>query len=132
MHPAEQIGAVRGDRRDPSVSDLLGGIITDVQTLVRKEIALQAREIQQRIDSAAARLAALVALGSVVALGGGLVALGLALAVAHVVGWPAWGGLLAVGGVMALGGAIWLVGYRRTHRRDVQEWHRTRTSFDTR
>jgi len=132
MRAAQQVGAPRNERGDTSVSSLLGGIVTDVQTLVRKEIALQSREIQQRIDGAAVSMGQLVAVGCLAVLGAGLVAVGLALAVAQAAGWPAWGGLLAVGGVLAVAGVIGLALYQRAHRRDGQEWHGIRTSSGTR
>lgn len=58
------------------------------------------REIQDRIDGAVASVVQLIAVGAMVGLGGGLLALGLSFGVAQVFLWPIWGGLLAVGGAI--------------------------------
>jgi hypothetical protein len=121
MSAVGQLEPRRAGRGEPSVSSLLRCIVADLQTLVRKEIALQTREIQDRIDGAVASVVQLIAVGAMVGLGGGLLALGLSFGVAQVFLWPTWGGLLAVGGALALGGVIGFIAWRHSPRRDEEK-----------
>ena len=69
--------------RDTSVASLLGGIVGDAQELVRKEIALARQEIREEISSAKDAGIQLAIAGAVLAVGGLLLVLMLAQALAR-------------------------------------------------
>ena len=118
MRPALHIDAPPPEPPGPTVFDLLSDILADLQTLIRKEIALQTREIHDRIDGAASAIGQLIAVGAIVSLGGLLLALGLAFGIAQLFGWPPWAGLLTIGGALAIGGLAGLAVRRRGRRQD--------------
>lgn len=94
-----------------SMSSLVGGIITDAQQLIRQELLLARREIQDEINKA--KVAALsVAVGGFVLLLGTIL---LCVGIAHLITWatqgviPLFGSYLIVGGVLAGAGAALLL-----------------------
>jgi protein-S-isoprenylcysteine O-methyltransferase Ste14 len=94
--------------RDASVASLLGGIVNDAQELVRKEIALARQEIREEIGNAKdAGIRLGIAIG-VLAVGGLLLVLMLAQALADLLNWPTWAGYGVVGVVLAIAGYILL------------------------
>ena len=94
--------------RDASVASLLGGIVNDAQELVRKEIALARQEIREEIGNAKdAGIRLGIAIG-VLAIGGLLLVLMLAQALADLLNWPTWAGYGVVGVVLAIVGYILL------------------------
>ena len=92
--------------RESSVSTLLSGIVGDAQTLVRQEIALARQEIREEIDQAKEAGIKLGISGAVLAVGGLLLVLALAQALADLLDWPTWAGYGIVGIVLAIGGYI--------------------------
>jgi len=92
--------------REPSVSTLLSGIVGDAQELVRKEIALARQEIREEINNAKDAGIKLVIAGAVLAVGGLLLVLTLAQALAYFLNWPVWTGYGIVGVVLAAVGYI--------------------------
>lgn len=94
--------------RDTSVASLLGGIVGDAQELVRKEIALARQEIREEITSAKDAGIQLAIAGAVLAVGGLLLVLMLAQALADLLNWPTWAGYGIVGVVLAIVGYIML------------------------
>lgn len=91
-----------------SAAGLVGGIVSDVQTLVRKEIALARQETLEEIGKLKTAAVALAVAGATLAVGGVLLLLFLAQGLADLVNWPTWAGYLVVGGLLAIVGAILL------------------------
>jgi hypothetical protein len=91
----------------PSITSLLGGIVDDVRTLVRQEIALARRELRQEWDKAKAAFGS-IAVGAAMLAFSGL--LGVFMLV-HFLHWvtgealPLWGCYGIIGGSVALIGA---------------------------
>ncbi len=91
---------------DVSVATLLSGIVGDAQELVRKEIALARQEIREEIGAAKDAGIRLAIAGVVLAVGGLLLVLTLAQALADLLDWPVWAGYGLVGVVLAIVGTI--------------------------
>lgn len=100
--------------RDTSIAALLKGIVTDIQTLLREEIALARVELNQQATRAKAAAASLGVAIAALAFGGTFLLIALALGVADLMDWPAWAGFLAVAVVLTVGGLIaWSTARRR-------------------
>jgi protein-S-isoprenylcysteine O-methyltransferase Ste14 len=89
---------------EPSVATLLSGIVADAQELVRQEIALARQEVREEINTAKDAGIKLGIAGAVLAIGGLLLVLTLAQALADLFNWPAWAGYGLVGVVLAIVG----------------------------
>jgi len=110
----------------PSLSSLVGGIVNDAQQLIRQEVALAKREVQQEITKVKA-----VAAAGAVALA--LAVVGLLLLchmLVYLLHWasndhvserlPLWGCYLIVGGVfLVAGGVLALVAKNKANQIDV-------------
>jgi hypothetical protein len=90
----------------PSLATLVGGIVSDLQTLIRQELQLARREVQQEFDKAKFGIGMLAA-------GAGLMALAiipllfmLVHLIAHFAGLPLWASFGIVGGGFALLGGL--------------------------
>ena len=94
--------------REPSLASLLSGIVGDAQVLVRQEIALARQEIREEISNAKDAGISLAIAGGVLAVGGLLLVLTLAQALAYFLHWPVWVGYGVVGTVLAIVGYILL------------------------
>lgn len=105
--------------RDASVSQLLSGIVGDAQTLVRQEIALARQEIREEIDTAKSAAIKLGIAGGVLAIGGLLLILMLAQALADLLNWPVWAGYGIVGVILAIAGYVLL----STAQKQIKEVH---------
>jgi len=92
--------------REPSVATLLSGIVGDAQTLVRQEITLARQEVREEIANAKEAGIKLGIAGAVLAIGGLLLVLTLAQALADLLNWPVWAGYGIVGVVLAIAGYI--------------------------
>jgi len=92
----------------PSAASLVGGIVGDVQDLVRKEIALARQETLEEIGKFKTAGIALAVAGAVLAAGGLLLVLSLAQGLADLVNWPNWAAYVLVGGILAITGFILL------------------------
>jgi len=89
---------------DGSVSQLISGIVSDAQVLVRQEIALARQEISEEISNAKQAGIKLGIAGGVLAIGGLLLILALAQAIADLLNWPTWAGYALVGVGLAIVG----------------------------
>jgi hypothetical protein len=88
------------------MASLVGGLIDDIQRLVRQEIALARREIHNEWTKTKSAAVLLGGGAGVLALGVVLLAVMFAKLVALVL--PEWAGFLIVGGVLAILGGILL------------------------
>lgn len=92
--------------REASLTSLVSGIISDTQTLVRQEIALAKQEIREEMSTAKAATMKLAIAGAVLVVGGLLLVLALAQALAAVLHWPVWAGYVSVGAVLVVAGYV--------------------------
>ena len=99
---------------DASIGSLLKGIITDVQTLIREEIALARVELTEQAVAARTAVLRFAAAAGAVACGCALLLVALALGLADALQWPPWAGFAVVGGALGL---ISLVLYLSARRR---------------
>lgn len=87
-----------------SLGEILGGLATDIQALVRGEVALARAELDQKLDRLILSLVWLLG-GALLGFAGLVVVLeGIAAALAYVL--PDWAALLIVGAVIVAVGAI--------------------------
>jgi hypothetical protein len=87
-----------------SLSQLVAGLSSDLQTLVHKEAELATREVENKLDAAKLQVATL-GLGVAALAGGGLVLLAAAVLGLSLV-LPAWAAALVVGLVVMVIGAV--------------------------
>ena len=129
--------------QESSVASLLGGIVGDAQVLVRQEIALARQEIREEIGNAKDTGVKLATAGAVLAIGGLLLVLALAQALAYFLHWPAWAGYGIFGIVLAVVGYILLSAAQRRMKqispipdktietlKENVEWIKDRTTSD--
>jgi hypothetical protein len=90
----------------PSMASLLGGIVSDIQTLVRQEITLAKAEMLREWDKAKTAAGALAAGAATLAVGAFFLCVTLACVLAGPVGLPWWAAFLIVGGVLTLAGVV--------------------------
>jgi len=98
----------------PSMASLLGGIVSDIQTLIRQEVALARSEIQREWDKAKTAAGSMAVGSAILALGGILLCLMVVHLLAWAFGypntpgreWALWVAYLIVGGVLAVLGAV--------------------------
>jgi uncharacterized membrane protein YqjE len=90
----------------PSMSSLLGGIASDIQTLVRQEIALAKTEMLGEWDKAKTAAGSLAAGVAVLAVGVFFLCVTVVCVLAEVARLPWWASFLIVGGVLAVLGAV--------------------------
>jgi protein-S-isoprenylcysteine O-methyltransferase Ste14 len=104
----------------PSVASLLGGIASDLQTLIRQEIALAKAEFLREWDKAKAAAGAMAVGAAVLALGGLFLCLTVVAVFHEVVGLPWWASFLIVGGVFTgLGAVLFFMGRNQAARVNV-------------
>lgn len=92
----------------PSMSSLVGGIVHDAQQLIRQEMTLARREIQQELDKAKTAAVSFGAAVAVLALGAVLLSFMLVYLLSEMAGLPWWASFAIVGGVLAVVGGILL------------------------
>lgn len=102
-----------GDFVQDSVGALVRGILNDLRTLIREEVALARVEIREQAGRA--KMAALsfgVAVAAL-AFGGIFLLIAMALGIAALLGWPAWTGFLVVAVLLCVGGFVTLSSGRK-------------------
>src|SRR5437764_1209071 len=90
----------------PSMASLLGGIVTDVQALVRQEITLAKAEIIGEWDKAKTAAGSMALGAAFLSLGGVLLCTTVVCALHEVAGLPWWVSFLIVGGSLTVLGAV--------------------------
>lgn len=97
---------VEYSREEPSIAELLGGLVGDAQTLVRKEIDLAKEEARQELDKAK-QGAISIGIGAAIAAAGGiLLSHMLALLLQALLPIPLWASYLIVGALLAIIGGV--------------------------
>jgi len=102
-----------------SLGGLIRGILTDLRTLLREEVALARVEIREQATRArAAAMSFGVAIGAL-AFGATFLLIAVAIGVADLLNWPVWAGFLIVAVLLALIGFVMLSSGRK-QLRDVR------------
>jgi len=95
----------------PSMSALVGGIVNDAQQLIRQEMLLARREVQQELDKAKTAAVSFGAAVAILAFGALLLCFMLVYLLNEAAGLPLWGSFAIVGAVFViLGGIFFAVG----------------------
>jgi uncharacterized membrane protein YqjE len=99
-----------------SLGTLVRGILMDLRTLIREEIALARVEIKEQATRArAAALSFGIAAGALL-FGATFLLVAIAMALADLLNWPVWAGFLAVAILLALIGVVTLASGRKQLR----------------
>ena len=92
--------------RPESLGGLIRGILMDVRTLIREEIALARVEIRDQATRArAAAMSFGIAVGALL-IGGTFLLIAIAMGIADLLNWPAWAGFLVVAVLLAIIGSV--------------------------
>jgi uncharacterized membrane protein YqjE len=103
------VGASQRQDDEPTVAQLLGGLVGDAQTLVRKEVELATQEVKNEIDKARQGAVSLGIGGSIAAVGAIFLLLMIVNVLVEVLGLSYWVSYLIVGGAMTVIGVLLLV-----------------------
>ena len=96
---------------------LIRGILMDLRTLIREEIALARVEIREQAGRARAAALSFGMAAAALLFGATFLLVALATAIADVLGWPLWAGFLAVAVLLSLIGFVALSSGRKQLRR---------------
>jgi hypothetical protein len=96
-----------------SIGGLLRGILNDVRTLIREEVALARLEISEQAGRARAAAISFAIAGVALVFGVTFLLVALATAIADLLNWPVWAGFLVVAVVLSMIGVITLATGRR-------------------
>jgi uncharacterized membrane protein YqjE len=96
-----------------TIRGLVRGILNDLRTLIREEIALARVEIREQAGRAKAAALSFGIAVAALAFGGIFLLVAVALGIANLIGWPAWTGFLIVALVLAIGGLVTLSSGRK-------------------
>jgi hypothetical protein len=102
--------------RHETIGGLIRGILTDLKTLIREEIALA--RVEMREQAGRARGAALsfgLAAGALL-FGVAFLLIAAATAIAELLDWPVWAGFLVIAGLLSVVGFVSLSSGRRQLR----------------
>ena len=101
---------------DESLGGLIRGIMHDLRTLVREEIALARVEIREQVGHARAAAISLGMAAGALLIGGVFLLIAAATAIADILDWPAWSGFLIIAVLLSLVGFVALAAGRRQVR----------------
>jgi hypothetical protein len=96
-----------------SIGSLIRGILMDLRTLVREEIALARVEIREQAGRARGAAVSFGIAATALLFGGAFLLVALATAIADLLNWPVWAGFLVVAVVLSLVGFITLASGRK-------------------
>jgi MFS family permease len=96
-----------------SFGSLVRGILTDLRTLVREEIALARVEIREQAGRARAAAISFGIAAAALVFGGSFLLVAIATAIADLLDWPVWSGFLIVAALLSLIGLVTLASGRK-------------------
>jgi hypothetical protein len=99
-----------------SIGGLLRGILNDLRTLIREEIALAQVEIREQATKARTAAMSFGVAAAALAFGGTFLLVALAIGIADVLDWPAWTGFLIVALLLSVLGFLTLSSGRKQLR----------------
>jgi uncharacterized membrane protein YqjE len=96
-----------------SIGSLIRGILMDLRTLVREEIALARVEIREQAGRARAAAVSFGIAAAALLFGGAFLLVAIATAIADLLNWPVWAGFLVVAVILSLVGFVTLASGRK-------------------
>ena len=96
-----------------STGSLIRGILNDLRTLIREEIALARAEMREQAGRARSAALSFGIAAAALAFGGTFLLVAIALGIATLLGWPAWAGFLIVALLLGIGGYVTLSSGRK-------------------
>ena len=102
--------------RHDTIGGLIRGILTDLKTLLREEIALARVEFREHAGKARATALSFGMAAGALIFGAAFLLIAIAMAIAEVAGWPLWAGFLIVAALLAVIGVVALSSGRRKLR----------------
>jgi uncharacterized membrane protein YqjE len=96
-----------------SSGGLIRGILNDLRTLIREEISLARVEIREQAGRARAAAMSFGIAVAALAFGGIFLLIAIALGIAYLLNWPAWGGFLVTAALLSLIGFFALASGRK-------------------
>ena len=102
-----------GDFVQDSIGSLVRGILNDMRTLIREEIALARVELREQAGRAKTAAFSFGIAAGALAFGGIFLLIAIALGIATLLGWPAWTGFLIVAILLFIGGYVMLASGRK-------------------
>jgi len=96
-----------------STGSLIRGILNDLRTLIREEIALARVEMREQAGRARAAALSFGIAAAALAFGGIFLLVAIALGIAYLLGWPAWTGFLIMALLLGIGGYVTLSSGRK-------------------
>jgi uncharacterized membrane protein YqjE len=102
-----------GDFVQDSIGSLIRGILNDIRTLIREEIALARVELREQASRAKAAAFSFGVAAAALVFGGIFLLVAIALGIAYLIGWPAWAGFLVVAVLLCAGGLFSLSSGRK-------------------
>ena len=104
---------------DESIGGLIRGILMDLRTLLREEIALARVEIRAQAGKARAAAMSFGMAAAALFFGGTFLLIALATGIAELLNWPIWAGFLIVAGLLSVAGFVLLT----SGRKQLQTFH---------
>lgn len=92
--------------RDESIGSLLRGILTDLRTLIREEIALARVELREQAGRVRAAAISYGIMAAALGMGTIFLLVAAATAISDVLAWPLWAGFLTVAVVLGVIGFV--------------------------
>ena len=96
-----------------STVSLIRGILNDLRTLIREEIALARVEMREQAGRARSAALSFGIAAAALAFGGIFLLVAIALGIANLLGWPAWTGFLIMALLLSIGGYVTLSSGRK-------------------
>ena len=96
-----------------SIRGLIRGVLMDLRTLIREEIALARVEIRDQAGRAKAAALSFGIAAAALAFGGIFLLVAIATAIADLLEWPVWAGFLVVAVLLSIVGMVTLTSGRK-------------------
>ena len=102
-----------------TIGGLIRGILMDMRTLIKEEIALARVEIREQTGRARAAAFSFGLAAGALLFGVGFLLVAVATAISELLGWPVWSGFLIVAALLSLIGFVSL----SSGRKQLREFH---------
>jgi uncharacterized membrane protein YqjE len=99
-----------------SIGGLIRGVLNDLRTLIREEIALARVELREQAGKARAAALSFGIAAAALAFGGTFLLIAIAIGIADLLHWPLWTGFLIVAVLLSLVGFFTLTSGRKQLR----------------